>query len=94
MPVREALKQLEVEGFLTSVAYAGVRVSQPDQDEAVDLFTVRATIEELTVRRCAARFRRAPDADPAVAEFGDRLERLVATGSPGWTTRTAPTCRP
>jgi DNA-binding GntR family transcriptional regulator len=82
VPVREALKQLEAEGFVTSVAYAGVRVAHIDRSEATDLFTVRTTIEELTVRRCAARF--GTDGDtPEVEEFGARLDRLVAAGLGG-----------
>lgn len=79
VPVREALKQLEAEGFVTSVAYAGVRVAHIDTSEARDLFTVRRTIEELTVRRCAERFRADRD-DPEVQEFGTRLEALVEAG--------------
>jgi DNA-binding GntR family transcriptional regulator len=82
VPVREALKQLEAEGFVTSVAYAGVRVAHIDRSEATDLFTVRTTIEELTVRRCAARFRADGDT-PEVEEFGARLDRLVAAGLGG-----------
>lgn len=82
VPVREALKQLEAEGFVTSVAYAGVRVAHIDRSEAVDLFTVRTTIEELTVRRCAERFR-AERATPEVQEFGTRLDRLVEAGLGG-----------
>lgn len=79
VPVREALKQLEVEGFVTSRAYAGVTVAQLGADEAEDLFTVRRTIEEITARRCAQRFRLTPD-DPVVVAFGEQLEQLVATG--------------
>lgn len=82
VPVREALKQLEAEGFVTSVAYAGVRVAHIDRSEAVDLFTVRTTIEELTVRRCAERFRSERD-DPEVREFGTRLDTLVEAGLGG-----------
>jgi DNA-binding GntR family transcriptional regulator len=79
VPVREALKQLEVEGFVESRAYAGVTVTRMNADEAVDLFAVRKTIETSTVKRCALRFRRAPRAD-AVRAFAARLDGLVATG--------------
>jgi len=82
VPVREALKQLEAEGFVISVAYAGARVAHLDQDDAVDLFTVRATIEELAVRRCAARFRQEADS-PAAVELAARLDELVAAGLGG-----------
>ena len=82
VPVREALKQLEAEGFVVSVAYAGVRVAHIDRTEAEDLFTVRRTIEELTVRRSAERFRAEPDA-PEVREFATRLDALVEAGLGG-----------
>jgi DNA-binding GntR family transcriptional regulator len=79
VPVREALKQLEVEGFVVSRAYAGVTVAHLDAHEAEDLFTVRRTIEEITAARCARRFRHA-SGDPDVVAFGEALEHLVATG--------------
>lgn len=79
VPVREALKQLEVEGFVTSRAYAGVTVARMHADEAVDLFTVRQTIEQLTVKRCAQRFRRSPS-DPEVLAFAERIDELVTAG--------------
>jgi DNA-binding GntR family transcriptional regulator len=79
VPVREALKQLEVEGFVTSRAYAGVTVAHLDADEAADLFTVRRTIEEITTARCARRFRDGAGT-PDVVAFGEALEHLVATG--------------
>jgi DNA-binding GntR family transcriptional regulator len=79
VPVREALKQLEVEGFVTSRAYAGMTVARMHADEAVDLFTVRQTIEQLTVKRCAQRFRGTP-ADPEVLAFAERIDELVTAG--------------
>lgn len=82
VPVREALKQLEAEGFVTSIAYAGVRVAHLDRSEASDLFAVRRTIEELTVRRSAERFRAGGD-DPEVQEFGQHLDALVEAGLGG-----------
>ena len=50
-----------------------------DADEAVDLFTVRRTIEQLTVKRCAQRFRRTPN-DPEVLAFAERIDELVTAG--------------
>jgi DNA-binding GntR family transcriptional regulator len=79
IPVREALKQLEVEGFVASRAYAGVTVAHMNADEAADLFAVRRTIEVITVKRCAERFRRTPYDDEVIA-YGERLEGLVETG--------------
>lgn len=80
VPVREALKQLEVEGFVASRAYAGVTVGQMHVDDAADLFSVRKTIEAITARRCADRFRRSPH-DPEAISFASRLDSLVSAGS-------------
>jgi DNA-binding GntR family transcriptional regulator len=85
VPVREALKQLEVEGFVTSRPYAGVTVTSLDADEAADLFAVRKTIEVLTAQRCARRFRAG---GVEAKEFGEQLETLVETGC-GALTRSA-----
>lgn len=79
VPVREALKQLDVEGFVESRAYAGVSVAQMGADEADDLFAVRRTIETLTVVRCALRVAEDPDG-PGTRDFLERLDDLVATG--------------
>lgn len=80
VPVREALKSLEVEGFLTYRAYAGVTVATTSRDDAADLFAVRKAIEMRAVRRCAERFRGGDDGDE-IAEFADRLTALVDTGT-------------
>lgn len=79
VPVREALKQLDVEGFVESRAYAGVSVARMSADEADDLFAVRRTIETLSVVRCALRVGEDPE-DPDTRACLDRLEDLVATG--------------
>lgn len=80
VPVREALKSLEVEGFLTYRAYAGVTVATTSRDDAADLFAVRKAIEMRAVRRCAERFRDGGD-DEEVSAFADRLTALVDTGT-------------
>ncbi len=80
VPVREALKQLEVEGFVESRAYAGVTVTRMNAYEAADLFEVRMIIESATVRRCAERFRLTPD-DAEVRAFDKQLTELVEVGS-------------
>ena len=80
-PVREALKHLETEGFVTSVAYAGVRVALLDREEAADIFAVRSTIEEITARRAAQRCRSGDEDE--VRAFGALLDELVAAGRSG-----------
>ncbi|MCQ2001572.1 GntR family transcriptional regulator [Arthrobacter zhaoxinii] len=55
VPVREALRALEAEGFVESRPYAGSTVSEIPVDEADDLFAVRAVVEEAAARRAARR---------------------------------------
>ena len=55
VPVREALRALEAEGFVESRANVGSRVAAIPVDDADDLFAVREALEVATVRRAAAR---------------------------------------
>lgn len=57
IPVREALRVLEAEGFLESRPYAGSSVSAIPVDDADDLFAVREALEAATARRAAKRVR-------------------------------------
>ena len=91
VPVREALKKLEAEGFVTSRAYAGMTVARMSTDDAADLFAVRRTIEAATVRRSAVRFRDEPQ-DEEVLAFGGQLAELVAVAGRRWTRPTGRTC--
>lgn len=75
VPVREALTQLAVEGFVEARAYAGVSVTRLGADEADDLFAVRRAIETQAVARCAQRVSREADPDLLV-----ELDDLVRTG--------------
>ncbi|MCH1866930.1 GntR family transcriptional regulator [Nocardioides sp. CFH 31398] len=83
VPVREALRHLEAEGFVVSRPYAGVRVARFGPDEAADLFAVRRALEETTARRAATRMRDRTSVagrDPGLEELGERLTSLVAMG--------------
>ncbi|MFC1402597.1 MULTISPECIES: GntR family transcriptional regulator [Streptacidiphilus] len=71
VPVREALRTLEAEGFLHSRPYAGIAVVELDDGEAEDLLEVRALLEPLGAARAA--LRRTPE------QLG-RLKELVALG--------------
>ena len=53
VPVREALRALEAEGFVESKKYAGSTVARIPTDEAEDLFAVREVVEAATARRAA-----------------------------------------
>lgn len=57
VPVREALRGLEGEGFIESRPHIGSRIAEIPFDEADDLFAVRESLEIATTRRAAARAR-------------------------------------
>ncbi|MHA7181697.1 GntR family transcriptional regulator [Arthrobacter sp. MDB2-24] len=88
VPVREALRALEAEGFVESRPYAGSTVAEIPLDDAEDLFAVRrvieATIARRAARRAAAQFvADAPStgwfpARRALAEILDDGDRAVA----------------
>ncbi|MFC9324329.1 GntR family transcriptional regulator [Kitasatospora sp. NPDC057015] len=71
VPVREALRTLEAEGFVQSRPYAGIVVVELDDAEAEDLLEVRALLEPLGAGRAA--LRRTPE------QLG-RLKELVSLG--------------
>jgi DNA-binding GntR family transcriptional regulator len=55
VPVREALRSLEGEGFVRLAPYSGTFVAELSEVEAEDLLEVRAAIEVVAARRAAAR---------------------------------------
>ncbi|GHG02208.1 MULTISPECIES: GntR family transcriptional regulator [Streptomyces] len=55
VPVREALRTLESEGFVVSRRHAGAQVAEPTDQEAADLLDVRALLEPLGAARAAQR---------------------------------------
>jgi DNA-binding GntR family transcriptional regulator len=59
VPVREALRTLESEGFITSTSYTERVVAQLSLYDLYDLYDLREAVEHLTVGRAAQR------ADPA-----------------------------
>jgi len=75
VPVREALRALEAEGFVESKPYAGSTVSAIPVEDADDLFAVREALESATARRAAKR---------AAAQFS-----AGAPEAAWWTTRKA-----
>lgn len=50
IPVREALKTLEAEEYVTYVPHSGYRVAKLDLDDLVEVFTLRAILEEALIR--------------------------------------------
>ncbi|WP_312018480.1 GntR family transcriptional regulator [Streptomyces sp. I05A-00742] len=55
VPVREALRTLASEGFVTTRRHAGACVAEPTEQEAADLLDVRALLEPLGAARAAQR---------------------------------------
>lgn len=55
VPVREALRTLQSEGFVTTRHHAGACVAEPSEQEAADLLDIRALLEPLGAARAAAR---------------------------------------
>ncbi|UGY94041.1 GntR family transcriptional regulator [Streptomyces gobiensis] len=55
VPVREALRTLESEGFVTTRRHAGACVAEPTEQEAADLLDIRALLEPLGTARAAQR---------------------------------------
>ncbi|MEU3403054.1 GntR family transcriptional regulator [Streptomyces sp. NPDC006670] len=55
VPVREALRTLESEGFVTTRRHAGACVAEPGEQEAEDLLELRTLLEPLAAARAARR---------------------------------------
>jgi DNA-binding GntR family transcriptional regulator len=55
IPVREALRTLEAEGFVVTRRHAGACVAEPTEQEAADLLEVRMLLEPLGAARAAQR---------------------------------------
>ncbi|MFE9557322.1 GntR family transcriptional regulator [Streptomyces sp. NPDC006692] len=55
VPVREALRTLESEGFVTTRRHAGAWVAEPTDVEAADLLELRLLLEPLAAARAASR---------------------------------------
>ncbi|MFI8965291.1 GntR family transcriptional regulator [Streptomyces sp. NPDC053493] len=55
VPVREALRTLESEGFVVSRRHAGAHVAEPTEQEAADLLDMRSLLEPLGAARAAQR---------------------------------------
>ncbi|MCZ7457552.1 GntR family transcriptional regulator [Streptomyces sp. WMMC940] len=55
VPVREALRTLESEGFVVTRRHAGACVAEPTEQEAADLLEIRLLLEPLGAARAAQR---------------------------------------
>src|SRR5690606_31043785 len=55
VPVREALRTLEAEGFVVTRRHAGACVAEPTEREAADLLEMRLLLDPLGAARAAQR---------------------------------------
>jgi DNA-binding GntR family transcriptional regulator len=96
-PVREALRDLELLRFVESTPFRGARVREVSQEELLEIYPVRAALEEVAAREAATRLdgnvdalaaeleamRRAADADDlhAQVEHDVAFHRLIVEAS-------------
>jgi DNA-binding GntR family transcriptional regulator len=78
MPIREALRRLEDEGFVQTAANRWTRVAPLDFDEASNLYPILWSFESLAISQAKGRL----EADDlrAMREANARLERALAAG--------------
>lgn len=55
VPVREAIRRLDAEGYVTVTLNAGARVAVPSAEDAEDLLQIRSALEVLAARLAASR---------------------------------------
>jgi DNA-binding GntR family transcriptional regulator len=78
LPVREALRMLNTEGFVEMLATRGVIVRQLSRSDVEELFDVREALETAAFRKAA---QRATKADVKRLEsLARKAERAIATG--------------
>jgi DNA-binding GntR family transcriptional regulator len=85
VPVREALRELEILRFVESEPFRGARVRAVSLEELGEIFPVRSAIEEVAVRGATTRLNgdvaeldRHLEAMEAAAADGDRHEQVLA----------------
>ncbi|MBY0363855.1 MAG: GntR family transcriptional regulator [Phreatobacter sp.] len=81
IPVREALFQLEAEGFVRIVPHKGAIVSELSLDEINDVFDLRCLLEPRLLSQSAPRFAEADFA--ALDAIQARFEAAIAAGDVG-----------
>jgi DNA-binding GntR family transcriptional regulator len=73
-PVREALRDLELLRFVESEPFRGARVREVSQEELIEIYPVRAAIEEVAAREAATRLN--GDVEALAAEL-DSMHRAA-----------------
>lgn len=77
-PVREALRQLEVEGLVEVLPHRGARVSAFTADDLDEIYDLRMTLEALAAGRAATRID--PERIDRMAQLCDEMEAAAAAG--------------
>lgn len=75
-PLREALRELEILRFVTSEPFKGTRVRQVSREEILEIYPVRAALEEVAAREAAVRL--GGRVDELEAEFQGMLRAVDA----------------
>lgn len=88
MPVREAIRQLDAEGYVTIRPNRGAVVTPRSRDEIIELFEIRAALEGLALRLGAARMV-GDFGEETLAELEAELQRLrgLRTDQAAWHAR-------
>ena len=85
IPLREALKQLEAEGFVTIAPHKGAVVSTLSVEEAEELFALRAQLEGWLLRDAIPRMREADFAHlDAIIDESRAPDNLARWGELNW----------
>ena len=81
IPVREALRILESEGLVVSVAHTGTTVAPVSRQLIVEVFAILEGLETVSARAAAVAADR--DGLSRLAQLVDRMDRALAAGRPG-----------
>jgi DNA-binding GntR family transcriptional regulator len=85
IPLREALKQLEAEGFVTIAPHKGAVVSTLSAEEAEELFALRLQLEDWLLRDAIPRMREADFAHlDAIIDESRAPDNLARWGELNW----------
>jgi len=85
IPLREALKQLEAEGFVTIAPHKGAVVSTLSAEEAEELFALRLQLEHWLLREAIPRMREADFAHlDAIIDESRAPDNLARWGELNW----------
>jgi DNA-binding GntR family transcriptional regulator len=79
IPVREALRELEVEGLVTIVPHSGARVATLDFEECLEIYEIRERVEPLAFARSAERISAAQVA--SAGALCHEVEQCAADGT-------------